>query len=123
MLHIILLFTVLSITNAFIFNFQQEQRKPKPKSYEEQTLESECLEYLCPDTLTCVPTPDDCPCPLPRFQLRCILPDGHYVCISKPATNDKKLSALYDDPVKGPGVQAPGMRDCGWVLKAYQGLV
>ncbi|ODQ78814.1 hypothetical protein BABINDRAFT_24089, partial [Babjeviella inositovora NRRL Y-12698] len=64
-----------------------------------------CNEYLCPDTLVCVSGPAECPCPFPDSQLKCVLPgDANYVCISKPET-------------------AKEVRDCAWVMKAYEGLI
>ncbi|RSH83868.1 Long chronological lifespan protein 2 [Saitozyma podzolica] len=30
--------------------------------------------YVCPGSLTCVPTPADCPCPYPE-DVKCVLPD------------------------------------------------
>ena len=40
-----------------------------------------CDQYLCPDTLSCVGSPKDCPCPF--GQDKCALGKlGDYVCIS-----------------------------------------
>ena len=33
-----------------------------------------CSEYLCPETLACVPGPGKCPCPSPE-DIKCIVPD------------------------------------------------
>lgn len=115
------LFLGASEVDAF-FNFgnhQQQQQQP-PQSYEDQVLNSPCDGYLCPDTLACVAQQKDCPCPFPKSQLKCVLPSNKYVCISKPATHDEKLSAIYDDPVKGPKAKNKGLRDCGWVSEAYK---
>ncbi|CEP63235.1 Lcl2p LALA0_S07e05534g [Lachancea lanzarotensis] len=117
---------LLTSVSAFFFDFggqqqhQQQQQHP-PISYEDQVLNSDCGEYLCPDTLACVKRAEDCPCPFPRSQLRCALPEGQYICISKPATQDETLNALYDDPAKGPRTRSKGLRDCGWVENAFKG--
>jgi len=40
-----------------------------------------CDQYLCPDTLSCVGSAKDCPCPF--GQDKCVLGKlGDYVCIS-----------------------------------------
>ncbi|CDR40893.1 CYFA0S05e05622g1_1 [Cyberlindnera fabianii] len=120
-----------STANAQFFNFfgnqqqQQQQQQQQPSvNFESSFLNNGCNRYLCPDTQACVNKPMDCPCPFPSSQLKCVLPDNsNFVCISKPATSDEKLNGLYDDPVKGPKAAVEGMRDCGWVNKAYNGLV
>lgn len=33
-----------------------------------------CTSHLCPHTLSCVPSPSHCPCPMPQ-QIRCSYPD------------------------------------------------
>lgn len=113
--------------NAQFFNpfgHRQQQQQQQPKNYEQEFLNNKCERYLCPDTQACVKTAADCPCPFPKSQLKCVLPNTeNFVCISKPATHDKALNALYDDPVKGPKASVEGQRDCGWVIKAYNGLV
>ncbi|AGO13935.1 AaceriAGR072Wp [[Ashbya] aceris (nom. inval.)] len=112
---------------SFFFDFgghqAQQQAQQQTTSYEDSVLNSECKDYVCPQTQECVQGPEACPCPFPRSQLRCVLPNKHVVCISKPATNDKKLNDVYDDPVKGPRARNKGLRDCGWVEAAYKGLV
>ncbi|KAH3679002.1 hypothetical protein WICPIJ_008743 [Wickerhamomyces pijperi] len=119
---------VAQTTTAQMFNFfnqhQHQQQQPK-KTYEEEFLNIDCKKYLCPDTQTCVKSPSDCPCPFPSSQLKCQLPgtEGKFVCISKPATNDQHLIQLYDDPSRGPKTAVKGLRDCGWVIEAYKGLV
>lgn len=35
-----------------------------------------CSAYLCPDTLVCVDTPHQCPCPNAE-DIRCLIPDTH----------------------------------------------
>ncbi|SCV00176.1 LAME_0G08042g1_1 [Lachancea meyersii CBS 8951] len=116
---------LLTSVSGFFFDFnqnghQQHQQNP-PASYEEQVLNNACGDYLCPDTLACVKNSWECPCPFPKSQLRCELPKGQYICISKPATQDEALNALYDDPAKGPRIRSSGLRDCGWVENAYKG--
>lgn len=107
--------------NAF-FNFghHQQQQQQQQQSYEDQVLNNPCDGYLCPDTLTCVAQQKDCPCPFLKSQLKCVLPDNKFVCISKPATHNEKFRAIYDDPVKGPKAKNKGFRDCGWVSDAYK---
>lgn len=115
------LFIISGVSRAFIFNFNQQQQQQQPKSYEESVLDNQCGQYLCPDTQACVASPNECPCPFPNSQLRCVLPNNNYVCISKPATHDQKLTEIYDDPLKGSQAHNSGLRDCGWVLEAYAG--
>lgn len=107
---------------GFLFNFNQEPPSP-PEPYEDKFLNSDCEGYLCPHTLECVSHVRDCPCPFPKSQLKCPLPNNQYICISKPATHNEKLKAIYDDAVKGPKAQNKGLRDCGWVLEAYKDQV
>ena len=110
-----------TISHGFMFNFQQEHREQPEESYEDKVLNNNCGDYLCPDTMACVKSYKDCPCPFPKSQLRCRLPNKNYVCISKPATHDERLNAIYDDPQKSSKTGFQGHRDCGWVLKAYEG--
>lgn len=83
---------------------------------------SDCNTYVCPDTLTCVDEPNKCPCPFPSSQLRCILPNADYVCISRPAGD---FGENYDNPDTNWKVDAKddAVRDCGWVKRAYNGKV
>ncbi|AQZ12162.1 LCL2 (YLR104W) [Zygosaccharomyces parabailii] len=104
---------------GFLFNFNQEPPQP-PQPYEDKFLNSNCEGYLCPDTMECVGHAKDCPCPFSKSQLKCVLPNNDYICISKPASHDEKLNAIYDDPVKGPKAKNKGLRDCGWVLEAFK---
>lgn len=112
---------------GFLFNFNpnqhQQAEQQSVQSFEERYLNSNCGEFLCPDTMECVPHLKDCPCPFPKSQLKCLLPNDRYICISKPATHDPKLNEIYDDPVKGPKAKTKGVRDCGWVSDAYKDLV
>ncbi|SCU90230.1 LADA_0F02652g1_1 [Lachancea dasiensis] len=114
-----------SAVSGFFFDFNhgthQQQAQNPPVEYEDQFLNNACTDYLCPDTLACVKSAGDCPCPFPKSQLRCVLPDGQYMCISKPATQDAALNAVYDDPAKGPKAKYKGLRDCGWVEAAFKG--
>ncbi|KAG4301939.1 hypothetical protein PCANB_002037 [Pneumocystis canis] len=45
-------------------------------------------EYLCSDTLQCVNRPENCPCPFPTSQRRCLLGNGNYVCVSLSEEHD-----------------------------------
>ncbi|CCD26055.2 Lcl2p NDAI_0G02780 [Naumovozyma dairenensis CBS 421] len=114
-------FLIVSISPVVgFFQFQQQQQQqPIELSYEERILNNDCDKYLCPDTLACVASKKDCPCPFPKSQLKCLISNERYVCISKPATHDEEMNAVYDDPVKGPKAAFDGMRDCGWVKNAY----
>jgi hypothetical protein len=78
--------------------FQQQHQQQGEESHQDKYLNKECSEYLCPDTLSCVKTPKDCPCPFPNSQIKCLI-GASYVCISK------------------------GSRDCQFVNNAYNGLV
>lgn len=123
-IRLLLLWTIsMPFTTSFRMNFghqQQQQQQQRQHSYEDSVLNNPCKGYLCPDTLACVSKPQQCPCPFPKSQLKCIVSTKdnskkNYYCISKPATNDLKLAELYDDPVKGPLINTPGIRDCGWI--------
>lgn len=119
----LLLFVLANFVSASIFDFIQNQfhhgEGDRP-SYEQKVLDSQCEKYLCPDTLECVSSPKKCPCPFPSSQMRCPLPNGDFVCISKPAGD---FDRRYDDPEKNYKVDAKNdeIRDCGWVKRAWQG--
>lgn len=104
---------IIPFTYGFGMNFNQQQ----PNSFEDTVLYDPCPNYLCPDTLTCVKSAKDCPCPFPKSQMKCKLPNNKYICISKPASHDPKINEIYDDLVEGPKANLPGFRDCGWILK------
>lgn len=109
------LLTLLSATTVFLSSpshaffeqfFSQNQQQRQQQSHEDIYLEKDCGSYLCPDTLACVATPIDCPCPFPNSQQKCVFPpnpvtgsEASFICISK------------------------GERDCKWALDAYNGLV
>lgn len=112
------LWMTIPLTYGFRVNFgQQQQQQQEARSYEDTVLDNPCANYLCEDTLACVKSAKDCPCPFPKSQLKCKLPNNKYICISKPASHDPKVNEIYDDPVKGPKAKIAGFRDCGWVLK------
>ncbi|KAK6465682.1 long chronological lifespan protein 2 [Scheffersomyces coipomensis] len=126
---------ISSFVNGNLFDFLQnfggqqgghqqqfhEGQYVNPQDYENAKLNTRCRNYLCEDTGICVKEPKFCPCPYPSSQLRCFLPDGKYLCISKPADDSGK----YDDPTTNFKVDAKddNVRDCGWVSRAYRGLV
>ncbi|QBM88505.1 hypothetical protein METSCH_C04740 [Metschnikowia aff. pulcherrima] len=117
--------TAFAVASANIFDFfnqQQQQQQQQPASFEEQALESRCSAYLCPDTLSCAAAPNECPCPYPSSQLRCVLPNKQYVCISKPAGN---YNGDYDEPTQNWKMDAKDdlVHDCGWVNRAWQGRI
>lgn len=116
---------LISGTHGFFNFFQQQEQHHEEQPYEQQVLNSDCKEYVCPGTKQCVKTPIDCDCPFPSSQLKCVLPNKkNYVCISKPAIIDNdKLQQVYDDPVAGPKAHNKGVRDCGWVTDAWNGKV
>lgn len=124
----VLLLTAASVANANFFNFfnqqqhQQQQQPKQPLDHENDVLNSQCGRYVCPDTLICVDGPSSCPCPYQSSQLRCLLPDGRYICVSKPAGD---FGDRYDDPDKNWKVDAhdDNVRDCGWVQRAWSGVV
>lgn len=107
-----------------LFDFIQNQfNNPKQPgtSFEREKLDSNCNEYICPDTGVCVKEAKYCPCPYPLSQLRCFLPNGNYICISKPAGGDLN----YNDPQTNWKVDAKDddIRDCGWVSRYYKGQI
>lgn len=78
-------------------NNQQDQQK---HDLEAIFMQSKCDKYVCSDTLDCVDSPNDCPCPYPNSQIKCTFPDNEgYVCVSI------------------------GERGCDFVEKAFNGLV
>lgn len=108
-----------------LFDFLQNQFQQQPEfqqNYEVERLNSDCGGYICPESLVCVNDARNCPCPYPSSQLRCVLPNGQHVCISKPAG---EVSGLYDDPQSNWKVDAKddNVRDCGWVNRYYKGLI
>lgn len=115
---------LLGLATANLFDFLQNQynnnQGDSGPSFEEQVLLSSCAKYVCPDTNTCVAGPKDCPCPFPSLLLRCVLPNGEYVCISRPTG---EFEGKYDDPKKNWKVDAKSddVRDCGWVKRAWEG--
>ncbi|KAF7581233.1 hypothetical protein FOB63_003870 [Clavispora lusitaniae] len=126
MFRILYLLVLCGAVSASIFNFMHDQyqhQEPRHEvSFEQRVLESNCDKYLCPGTLECVARPQDCPCPYPSSQMRCVLPNGDPLCISKP-TGD--YNGKYDDPAKNWKVDAKddNVRDCGWVKRAWEGRV
>ncbi|QLG74530.1 hypothetical protein HG535_0G04130 [Zygotorulaspora mrakii] len=119
---------VMQCAFGFLFNFnpnqqQQQQQQQAQPSFEDIYLNNECNGYLCPDTMQCVSQPKDCPCPFPKSQLKCTLPNDRYICISKPATHDAALNEIYDDETRGSTAKKEEARDCGWVLDAYMDKV
>lgn len=103
------LFIVCTPANAFMEHFfhqqQQQQQHHQEPSYQDRVFGKDCNQYLCPDTLQCVRTPSECPCPFPDSQIKCVLPtvekggENTYVCISK------------------------GSKNCKYVLDAHKGLL
>ncbi|EGV66868.1 hypothetical protein CANTEDRAFT_112373 [Yamadazyma tenuis ATCC 10573] len=118
--------TLVLVVQANFFDFVQNQfhtnnqGAPAPAgTFEMGVLNSNCKDYLCPETQTCVQGPRSCPCPFPSSQLRCVLPDGNYICISKPAGD---FSVRYKDPQTNWKIDANDdtIRDCGWVNRHYR---
>lgn len=128
---ILILLTFALGVHANFFNFfggfnQQEQHVPDgrldtPEQFEEAMLNTRCQRYLCADTGICVDNPEQCPCPYPSSQLRCPLPNGKFLCISKPAG---EISSNYDGSDNWKvDAKDNNVRDCGWVNRAYNGLI
>ncbi|SGZ49823.1 CIC11C00000002772 [Sungouiella intermedia] len=113
---------LLALVSANLFDFFQnqfnQQKQDSAVDIEQKILESKCSKYLCPGTLECVTGPKDCSCPFPSSQMRCILPNGEPLCISKPAGD---FDGKYDDPNNNWKVDAKkdDIRDCGWVKRAW----
>lgn len=108
--------------NGQFGHHQQQQQQQQQVSLEDMAQQSNCNKYLCPDTLLCVSGPKECPCPYQTSQLRCVLPNGEYLCISKPFGD---FGDKYDDPKKNWKVDAQddNVRDCGWVKRAWSGNI
>lgn len=119
-----ILLTITPFSYGF-FNFNQQQHNQQQQnakvSFEERFLNDKCSGYLCPDSEACVSTPNDCPCPFPSSQIRCSLPDGKHICISKPASHNPGINDIYDNSNTHDGISNEGVRDCGWVLKMATG--
>lgn len=119
-------FLFVSIASANLFDFFQNQfqgqQQEQQVTFEDNALDSKCGKYLCSDTLACVAGPNDCPCPFPSSLLRCVIPNGQYICISKPAGD---FAGKYDDPSTNWRVDANdnNVRDCGWVKRAWAGKI
>lgn len=120
-----LLALYFGVAQASFFDFIQNQfhnaNQPRQSNFEVDKLNIGCNQYLCADTLQCVEEPKLCPCPFPSSQLRCFLPNGNYLCISKPAGD---IASKYDDPTTNWKVDAKDddVRDCGWVSRKYKGI-
>lgn len=119
-------YILLGVAFAGLFNFMQDQFHHQENhnrvSYEQRVLDSQCDKYVCPGTLECVGHPQDCPCPYPSSQMRCILPNGQPLCISKPSGDQ---DGKYDDPAKNFKLDAKddSVRDCGWAKRAWEGKI
>ncbi|GEQ67999.1 hypothetical protein JCM33374_g1665 [Metschnikowia sp. JCM 33374] len=129
MRHFFAVLAVLALGSADFFDFFHQQQQQQHHHHQQQApqfnleqsvLESSCNAYLCPDTLACVGSPKDCPCRFPSSELRCVLPNKEYYCISKPAGN---FGGKYDDPNENWKIDAKdnNVRDCGWVKRAWSG--
>jgi len=74
------LFPVVSAQFHFFDNMwgqhQQQQQQPSGASQWAAYHDSvRCASYLCPQTLECVLTPADCPCPAVE-DIKCTIPDA-----------------------------------------------
>ncbi|KAH7930706.1 hypothetical protein BV22DRAFT_48035 [Leucogyrophana mollusca] len=58
-------------------HYQQQQQRGSPGSSQWQVHAEavSCSQYLCPDTLTCVSRPGECPCPNVE-DIKCTIPDA-----------------------------------------------
>ncbi|WPK27252.1 hypothetical protein PUMCH_004629 [Australozyma saopauloensis] len=111
---------LLTPVSAF-FNFFQNQHQEPVLGHEDKVLGSDCNKYVCSDTLACVDSPKECPCPMPALQLRCVLPNSDYVCISKPAGD---FGEKYDGADNWKvDAKDDAVRDCGWVTRAWKGAI
>ncbi|KZT13042.1 uncharacterized protein LAESUDRAFT_740269 [Laetiporus sulphureus 93-53] len=57
---------------------QQQQRQTGASGAGQWVARSDsvsCSQYLCPDTLVCVPNPSECPCPDVQ-DIKCLIPDS-----------------------------------------------
>ncbi|GMF08443.1 unnamed protein product [[Candida] boidinii] len=95
--------------------YQQGQgREQGSFDVESAQLNSNCAKYLCPSTFECVDSPVDCSCQFPKSQIKCILPNKQdFICIPK-----VKSDELHDDQKA-----IVEVRDCDWLIKAWNGLV
>ncbi|CAI5756158.1 unnamed protein product [Candida verbasci] len=126
---LILLSSTITFTTANLFDFLNNQfhsgarnQPNNPKELENQVLNSRCNKYLCPDTKLCVEAPKFCPCPYPSSQIRCFLPNDKFVCISKPSGEGISEKYNSEDAYKL-DAKDDNIRDCGWVKRAWNGLV
>ncbi|GME96208.1 hypothetical protein B5S28_g1798 [[Candida] boidinii] len=92
----------------------QQQQQQGSFDMESAQLNSNCEKYLCPSTFECVDSPVDCSCQFPKSQIKCILPNKKdFICIPK-----VKSDELHDDQKS-----IVEIRDCDWLIKAWNGLV
>jgi len=54
---------------------QQQHRGGSASQWAAQADQISCSTYLCPDTLACVTSPSECPCPSVEDE-RCLIPDA-----------------------------------------------
>ena len=125
--HLIIYLFLSAFVTCSLFDFLQkqfhaEQAMRQQNQFESQMLNADCQKYLCPETGACADKPEQCGCPFPSSQLRCPLSNGRYLCVSKPAGD---VSQKYHDPATNWKIDAKdnNVRDCGWVKRAYEGLV
>jgi len=81
-----------------------QQRPPSghPGQWAAQSDAVPCSDYLCPETLTCVPNPSQCPCPDAQ-DIKCLISDTEdddsatVVCVrgGNDCSEVERLAALY----------------------------
>lgn len=121
---------LVSVCSGF-FNFFHQGQETRPPSqgrvasaqdHEQAIFELSCSRYLCPDTGICMDRPSLCPCPYPSSQLRCELPGDRYLCISKPL-GDRADEYIDENSNWKIDANDDTIRDCGWVKRAWKGVV
>jgi len=78
-------------------SFFQQDQEPEAHNvgdaswFQDRVQHAQCGSYLCSDTLACVETPDECPCPY-KEQQRCAVGDT-YVCVQ--GQDCGRISSMY----------------------------
>lgn len=77
---------------------QQQQQAPyQPGEWYQYHYENtDCSNYLCPETLQCVAQPRDCPCAFPEQQTKCRAGMDHYICVNHDPAKRKEACAAVD---------------------------
>lgn len=113
---ILIILLPIKVLSFFDFFFQNEEPEA-PKDFFSEISNINCEGFFCKDTRECVNHPRECSCFFKYSQLKCVLPNNKYICISKP-TNGK---LNYDNLQNNYKLDAndANVRDCGWISRNF----